>query len=61
MLMQKPVVEYVPIDMKDMIMTSGECSSCSQDGGYTGGGQICFGDMGVSTQCTDAMSIALEG
>ena len=60
--MKKPEISFVEIDMNDSVITGSvpSCSNCATDGGrYTGGGQICFGDMTVSTTCTDSMSIAL--
>ena len=61
MVFHEPEVEIIAIDLSEAVLTqSGGCTDCSEDGGYTGGGAICFGSMDVSGGCEDEMAQALE-
>lgn len=54
MNLKEPVVEFVKININEsVIVTSDSCKNCAKDGGYTGGGTICYGDMNISTECDD--------
>lgn len=63
MMMEKPEVMFVAVDL-DVNTTgaSDECTNCAKTGGgYRGGGQGCYGDDTVSTECEDADARDLEG
>ena len=63
MKMDKPEVLFVGIDLEsDVIITSDTCTNCAQtDGGYRGGGQGCYGDDTVSTDCDNVDANDLAG
>lgn len=63
MMMEKPEVEFVSIDLESSVLTNSDtCTNCAlTSGGYRGGGQGCYGDDTVSTECEDALSKAIAG
>ena len=63
MMMEKPEVKFVGIDLdKSVLATSDSCTNCALTSGtYRGGGQGCYGDDSVSTECEDVLSKAIAG
>lgn len=55
MTMEKPEVQFLSIDLSSEVLANSDpCTNCATSGGtYRGGGQTCFGDDSVSTECGD--------
>lgn len=56
MKMERPMAQFIDIDLNSNIIIASPppCANCANtDGGYRGGGQACYGDDSVSTECDD--------